>query len=284
MSVLLPTSLDDALAALAAEPGALVLAGGTDVMVGVNAGRLPLESVVSLRRVGELTEVTVDQAAGILRIGAGVTHTRLLAADVAAAAPALAQAARTVGSPQIRNAGTIGGNLATASPAGDTLPVLLALDASVELAHAGGRRTLAVQDLLVGPKRTALQPGELIVAVHVPIRRGPQEYRKVGVRNAMVIAVASVATAIDLDACGVAVGLGSVGPTALRAPAAEAWLVNRLRWSADGVALDDPADVVAFGARVQAEAQPIDDHRGTAAYRRHAVGVLATRCLREALR
>ena len=173
MSVLVPTDLDRALAALDREPDALVLAGGTDVMVAVNAGWLRFDSVVALRAIDELKQVEVDADRGLVRIGAGVTYTRLLAGDVVSTVPALAQAARTVGSPQIRNAGTIGGNLATASPAGDTLPVLVALDARVEVASVAGRRTVPVQELLTGPKRTSLRPGELITAVVGPDRAGP---------------------------------------------------------------------------------------------------------------
>ena len=271
------------MAALDREPDALVLAGGTDVMVAVNVGSLRFDSVVALRAIDELKQVEVDADRGLVRIGAGVTYTRLLAGDVVSTVPALAQAARTVGSPQIRNAGTIGGNLATASPAGDTLPVLVALDARVEIASVAGRRTVPVQELLTGPKRTSLRPGELITAVLVPIVRGHQEYRKVGVRNAMVIAVASVAAVVDLDHRSVAIGLGSVGPVPLRAPDAEAWMAGRLGWHDDGIALDERADLEQFAALVAAAARPIDDHRGSAAYRRHAVGVMAARCLRSAL-
>jgi CO/xanthine dehydrogenase FAD-binding subunit len=219
----------------------------------------------------------------VVRLGAGVTYTRLLQDDISEALPALAHAARTVGSPQIRNAGTIGGNLATASPAGDTLPVLVALDASVELASVHGSRDLLVSEFLTGPKRTALERDELIVGITIPIRRGPQQFRKVGVRNAMVIAVASVALALDLDLHSVGVGLGSVGPVALRAPRAEAWITDRLEWGAGGARLDDTADLQRFGAMVAEEAAPIDDHRGTRRYRRHAIGVLAARCLRSAV-
>jgi CO/xanthine dehydrogenase FAD-binding subunit len=283
MTVVLPEDLAAALQAVADEPDALVLAGGTDAMVQVNAGTRTFDSVVALRRVRELRECHVDRDAGVVRLGAGVTYTRLMGDDIAAAIPALAHAARTVGSPQIRNAGTIGGNLGTASPAGDTLPVLVALDASVELASVGGSRTLPVTEFLTGPKRTALQPGELIVGVTIPIQRGPQEFRKVGVRNAMVIAVASVAFAIDLDRKSVGVGLGSVGPVALRAPLAERWITDRLEWGDDAVRLSDAAGLERFGAMVADEAAPIDDHRSTQHYRRHAIGVLATRCLRNAV-
>jgi CO/xanthine dehydrogenase FAD-binding subunit len=283
MTVALPEDLAEALQAVADEPGALVLAGGTDAMVQVNAGSRTFDAVVALRRVSELRECRIDREAGQVYVGAGVTYTRLMDDDIASAVPALAHAARTVGSPQIRNAGTIGGNLATASPAGDTLPVLIALDASVTLASADGSRALLVSEFLAGPKRTALEPGELIVGVTIPIRRGPQDFRKVGVRNAMVIAIASVALAVDLDRRRVGVGLGSVGPVALRAPRAEAWVAERLEWSIDSLALDDPDDIGRFGAMVAAEATPIDDHRSTGRYRRHAIGVLAARCLRSAV-
>jgi CO/xanthine dehydrogenase FAD-binding subunit len=283
MTVVLPEDLDAALQAVADEPDALVLAGGTDAMVQVNAGVRTFDTVVALRRVDELRECHVDRDAGVLRLGAGVTYTRLMEDDVAEAVPALAHAARTVGSPQIRNAGTIGGNLGTASPAGDTLPVLVALGASVELARAAGTRTLPVSEFLTGPKRTALEPSELIVSVTIPLRRGPQQFRKVGVRNAMVIAVASVALAVDLDQRSIGVGLGSVGPVVLRAPTAEAWLTDRLEWRDEGARLDEPDDCKRFGAMVAEEALPIDDHRSTAHYRRHAIGVLAARCLRSAV-
>jgi CO/xanthine dehydrogenase FAD-binding subunit len=278
MSLHAPTTLVDALEVLAGDPSATVLAGGTDLMVAVNAGTQRATSFVSLRSVPELGRVEVTD--DVVRIGATVTYARLLASDVTVHAPALAQAARTIGSPQIRNAGTIGGNVAMASPAGDTLPALVALGAEVEVARAGGRRVVPVTELLVGPKRTSLLPGELIVAVRVPIVRGPQEYRKVGVRNAMVIAVASLAFVADPSTRSIAVGLGSVGPVPLRAPEAEQWLAPRLAWTADGFGPVDGRDAELFGMMVAAAARPITDHRSTADYRRHAVGVLARRCLR----
>lgn len=273
MTVTAPSSLADTLAALADDPASLVLAGGTDLMVQVNEGlRRPGPApVLALAGVPELREVR--QEGDDLFVGAGVTYRELMAEPVASRAPALAQAARTVGSPQIRNAGTIGGNLGTASPAGDTLPVLVALDATVEVANVTGRRALPVGEFLTGPKSTALEPGELIVGVRVPVVRGPQEYLKVGVRNAMVIAVASVAMVVDRDAGTVGVGLGSVGPTALPAPDACEWLAAQSDWR-DGAVAEE------FAARVAAAARPIDDHRGRASYRRHAVGVMARRALR----
>jgi len=280
MDVLHPTGLTTALEAVAEAPDALVLAGGTDLMVAVNEGTRAVGRVIALRRVDEIVGWRIDGDDVV--VGAGTTYTALAAPDFAAVVPALACAARTVGSPQIRNAGTIGGNLGTASPAGDTLPVLVALGATVELASVAGTRAVPVTEFLTGPKRTARALDELITAVRIPRVRGPQDYLKVGVRNAMVIAVASLACVVDLRARTVAVGLGSVGPTALAAPEAVAWLADRLDWSAGGVALGRPEDAVEFGARVAAVASPIDDHRSTAAYRRHAIGVLATRAARRA--
>jgi CO/xanthine dehydrogenase FAD-binding subunit len=277
MSVLLPTSIDEAVAALA-DPEAQVLAGGTDFMVEVNAGHRRPAAVVALQRVEGLREW--EQVDGWLRLGAGVTYSQMMEPELAGLVPSLAQAARTVGSPQIRNAGTIGGNLGTASPAGDTLPVLAALEAVVELAGPGGRRDVAVSDFITGPKRNGLAPGELVVAVRLPILRGAQEYRKIGIRNAMVIAIASLALVLDEDRARVRCALGSVGPVPLRAESAESWLADRLDWERHFI---EPSDLRHFGELVAEAARPIDDHRSTAAYRRHAVGVLAERALAGAL-
>jgi CO/xanthine dehydrogenase FAD-binding subunit len=246
-------------------------------MVEVNDGRRLPHHVVAINRIGELRGVQPTDAEIV--IGAGTTYTELCEPGVAEMLPALAYAARTVGSPQIRNAGTIGGNLATASPAGDTLPVLVALDTSIVVASAAGRRSIPIREFFTGPKRSALAAGELVVAVHVPRRRGPQDYLKVGVRNAMVIAVASLAIAVDLDGQTVAIGLGSVGPTPLAADDACAWISARADWRADGfsVSADDTAT---FAGMVGAAARPIDDHRSTAEYRRRAVEVLAARAVR----
>jgi len=275
MTVACPTRLDAALDALASDPGAHVLAGGTDLMVEVNHGGRRPAAVVAVSRVAELREWALEDD-GTLRIGAGVTYTDLMQGRLAALAPGLAEAARTVGSPQIRNAGTIGGNLGTASPAGDTLPVLAALDAEVELASAAGPRRLSIEDFITGPKRTARREGELITAVRLApaAARDTQEYLKVGTRNAMVIAVASCAVVVQPAARRVRVGMGSVGPRPLRANDAEAWAHEHVDWERGEV--DDPDE---FGRLVAAAALPIDDHRSTEAYRRHAVGVLGRRGL-----
>ena len=275
MTVLIPRSIDEACAALDAHGDALLLAGGTDLMVAVNAGRARPTTVVALDRVDGLRSWSRDGSA--LTLGAGLTYADLAEPALAALVPALAQAARTVGSPQIRNAGTLGGNVATASPAGDTLPVLAALDAVVMVRSSLGEREVPFATFCVGPKQTALVPGELIVGIRVPVLDGPQEFLKVGTRNAMVISVATVAALVDLSGRIVRVGLGSVGPTILRAPEAEAWVVDHLDWEARRV--PDPRTAATFGELVADAARPIDDHRSTAAYRRHCAGVLARRAL-----
>ena len=181
--------------------------------------------------------------------------------------------------PQIRNRGTLGGNVGTASPAGDALPPLLAERAEVELASVRGVRTLPLEEFLLGVKRTALAPDELVTAVHLTPCGGPQTFMKVGVRNAMVIATASACLAVDRPSRSVRLALGSVGPTILRCPEAESFAAGAVEWS-DGTV--DEATVEHFGELAAATARPIDDHRSTAAYRRHAIGVLARRLLRRA--
>ena len=276
----LPETVDDAVAHLAGTPGATVLAGGTDLMVEVNEGhRRPGETLVVVNRIAELRSWRRAADAATVTIGAAVTYRELESGPLADLVPALAQAARTVGSPQIRNAGTLGGNLATCSPAGDGLPVLAALDASVELASAEGRRSVAVTDFMVGVKRTALRPGEMIVSITVPIVEGWQGYAKVGVRNAMVIAVASACVVLDRAARRSAIAIGSFGPTILRCAEAEAHLDASVDWDTLVVAPDDLDHVSAL---VSAASRPITDHRSTAEYRRHAVGVLTRRLARRA--
>jgi CO/xanthine dehydrogenase FAD-binding subunit len=278
MAVHAPRSLADLYGALADSPEAQLLAGGTDFMVEVNFGHRHPAAVIALRDVAELKSWRIDD--GTVVLGATCTYAELEGPEIATLVPALAQAARTVGSPQIRNAGTIGGNLGTASPAGDTLPVLAALDARVVVGSSKGVRTLTLDELIVGPKRTTLEPGEIIIEVRVPVLDGPQEYLKIGTRNAMVIAVADVAIVIDREGRNVRCAMGSVGPTIIRAHDAEQWVNDYIDWSAGH--LDDDAAAAEFGQRVAAAARPIDDHRSTAAYRRHGVEVLAARGLRRA--
>jgi CO/xanthine dehydrogenase FAD-binding subunit len=273
-----PSSFQEALAAKAARPEALPIAGGTDVMVELNFDRARPEALLDLTRVPELAGWSRHD--GWLRIGAAVTYTQAIT-DLAGEAPGLAIASRTVGSPQIRNRGTIAGNLGSASPAGDAHPPLLAAGAEVEVASATGSRRLPVAEFFTGPKRNALAPDELIAAVWLPRAAGPQQFAKVGPRNAMVIAVCSFALALDQERRRVGTGIGSAGPTPLAAGEAERFLEGVLDdeglWNSGGELGD--AAAARFGALVAAAARPIDDVRGTAAYRVHALGVLARRTL-----
>jgi CO/xanthine dehydrogenase FAD-binding subunit len=282
VSVVIPGAVGEAVAVLTERPDALVLAGGTDLMVDINEGLRRVaddELVVCVNRIPELRTWTLDRAAGTLRLGAAVTYAELARPPLTGLVPALGQAARTVGSPQIRNAATIGGNVVTCSPAGDGLPVLSALDATVELVSDTGSRVLAIDEFMVGVKRTALRPGELLAAVTLRLLDGWQGYAKVGVRNAMVIAIAGACLAVDEPGRSVRIALGSVAPTIVRAAEAEAWAAEAVDWSARSVAADAVAE---FGRLTAAASSPIDDHRSTAPYRRRSIAVLAERLLRRA--
>ncbi len=280
MTVAVPTSLDDAVRLLGEHPDAMLLSGGTDAMVEINDGhRRPSDLVIALNRVTDLRSWRHDPATGVVTIGAGVTYTELMQPPIADLLPALAEASRTVGSPQIRNAGTLGGNLGTCSPAGDGLPVLSALDAQVRLVSASGERTISVHELMVGVKRTSLEPGEIIAEIVLRVRDGWQGYAKVGVRNAMVIAVASACLAADSAERTVAIALGSVGPTIIRCTDAEQQLASAVDWSTGTVGSDALRE---FGELVSAASTPITDHRSSADYRRHAVGILGARLARRA--
>src|ERR687895_2289663 len=220
MEFLQPDDWQEALEAKAAHPDALPLWGGTDVMVDLNFGRERPKAILDLTRVRELAEW--EPSDGALRVGAGVSYTRAIA-ELGEALPGLAAASRTVGSPQIRNRGTIGGNLGSSSPAGDALPPLYASNAMIELASTRGTRTIPIEDFITGPKRNALAPDELIAAFHVPPTRGPEQFSKIGTRNAMVIAVCSFSLALDLERNAVGTCIGSAAPTPRRAHEAEAF-------------------------------------------------------------
>ena len=274
MEFLQPATFEEALEAKAAHPEAMPLWGGTDVMVELNFGRARPEAILDLTRVEELTHHGRDD--GMLRVGAGVTYTRAIT-ELGDELPGLAIASRTVGSPQIRNRGTIGGNLGSSSPAGDALPPLYASSANVELASTRGTRTIPIEDFITGPKRNVLEPDELIAAFHIAPAKGAQQFSKIGTRNAMVIAVCSFALAIDEEQRTVGTCLGSAAPTPRRAHEAERYLNEALDWDAHG-AIDDSV-LQRFGELVAEAASPIDDQRGSAAYRRHALAVMAKRTL-----
>lgn len=260
----------------AAHPDALPIAGGTDVMVEINFDRHRPAAFLDLTRVAELSEWGPE--GGVLRIGAGVTYKRLIV-ELGDRIPGLAMASRTVGSPQIRNRGTVGGNLGSASPAGDAHPPLLASRAVVELASVGGTRRVPVHEFFLGPKRNAMRKDELIAAFLIEPAQGPQQFSKVGTRNAMVIAVCSFALAIEPERRRVGTGIGSAAPTPVTAPEAERFIQGVL--DENGL-WQKPAPLsesvlARFGELVAAAARPIDDVRGTAAYRRQALAVMARR-------
>jgi len=262
MEVLTPRSLEEALRLKAEHPDAVPVQGGTDILVALNFDRVRPDALLNLNELGELRGFTREN--GTLRLGAGLTYTEAMQEQLAEQLPALAEASRTVGSPQIRNRGTIGGNLGTASPAGDALPPLLVEGAEVEVASVRGSRRLPLDEFLVGPKRNALADDELVVAVLVHPSGAPQTFMKVGPRNAMVIAVCSLALATDRERGEIRAAFGSAAPvpTLVVAPLEEA---------------------DSFPEAVAAAAAPIDDVRGTAAYRRHALRVLTRRALERCL-
>ena len=277
MTVINATSVLEVVNALRDYPDARLIQGGTDMMVEVNLNRARVTDVISLRRVAELRRWHLDADTTLLRIGAGVPFAEMERAPLSLHAPALAQAARTVGSPQIRAAGSLGGNLGTCSPAGDGLPVLSALDAVVHLRSATTERDVSIHDFMVGVKKNLKQPDEVIVAVSVPVLQGFSGYAKVGSRNAMVISAASACLVHDAVGGTIRLAFGAVAPTVVRARRAEAWLSEQsdLR----GSLTVSPALAREFGQRAAQECSPIDDHRSTALYRRHAVAVLAERLL-----
>jgi CO/xanthine dehydrogenase FAD-binding subunit len=287
MDFLRPGTLAGALQAKAWQPDAVPIAGGTDVMVEINFGVRRPQALLDLNQVTELAGTGRD--GGTLRVGSGVCYATIIGA-LGRELPGLAMASRTVGSPQIRNRGTVGGNLGAASPAGDTHPVLLACDALIEAASVRGTRLIPAAEFYAGPKRNVLAPDELITAFRMAPAAGPQQFAKVGTRNAMVIAVCSFALSLwpqgrpgapgDLGAT-VGTGIGSAGPVPLRATAAEEFLAGELAsaglWESRGGLSEAAAR--RFGELVAGAASPIDDVRGTAAYRRHALSVLARRTL-----
>ena len=277
MEVFLPRTLDEALAMKAAHPEALPLAGGTDVLVDINFGRLRPAGVKKGPNNVRDFLVTGGQVA-LAAIGANQLSKNWLAVSVAGSneSDLMLTLVR----------GTVGGNLGTASPAGDALPVLAAYDAGIILRSARATRTVPWNEFLVGPKKTAIAPDELIQGVRWKVARGPSSFSKIGTRNAMVISVAGLCCVLDEGAQQVRVALGSVGPTIIRATEAEAFIAAAIK---DAGAWADPAVVLPddklreFSEQVALAARPIDDVRGTAAYRVHALKVLARRALNWAL-
>jgi CO/xanthine dehydrogenase FAD-binding subunit len=278
MDFLQPTSWAEALEVKSANPRAVPIQGGTDVMVELNFDRHRPGALLDLNRVGELTEWGTEN--GHVWLGSGVTYTRIIA-ELGDRLPGLAMASRTVGSPQIRNRGTVGGNLGAASPAGDAHPALLAAEAEIEVESVRGARRVPASEFYAGVKRNVLAPDELIKAAVIPAATGPQQYCKIGTRNAMVIAVAAFGLALHPERRRVGSGIGSAAPTPRRAPEAEAFIAGALDDEGLWDSRDPMPDVVAtrFGDLVAAASSPIDDVRGSARYRAHALSVMARRAL-----
>ena len=274
MEFLIASSTKELCEILDEDPEREILAGGTDFMVEINYRHRDPKSIVAIDRVPELTRWRHDGDAVV--IGACVTYREIERGPLATLIPALAQSARTVGSPQIRNAGTIGGNLATASPAGDMIPVLLALDSTVTVRSLKGSRDLSIDNLITGVKEISLQPGEFIESIRVPILNGPQEFLKVGPRNAMVISVVSLALVTNPAEGKVAIALGSVNAVPSRASLAEDHIRSYLNWESMTV---NPSGLSIFRELIGGASNPIDDHRSSANYRRHAIGILGERAL-----
>ncbi|HEX5448830.1 MAG TPA: FAD binding domain-containing protein [Gaiellaceae bacterium] len=259
MDVLAPRSLAEALQLKAEHPDALPVQGGTDVLVALNFDRTRPGSLLNLNEVPELRGWSREN--GTVRLGSGLTYTEAMHSQVAELLPALAEASRTVGSPQIRNRGTLGGNLGTSSPAGDALPPLVVEGAEVECASVRGMRRVSVTDFITGVKRNVLEGDELITAVYLTPSNAPQTFMKIGPRNAMVIAVTSLAVSAG-DELRASFGSASPRPVLVTAPR---------------------EDASTFAELVASAASPIDDVRGSEAYRRHALRVLADRALKRVL-
>lgn len=292
-AVVMPTSLADAVAEVAARPEALVVAGGTDVMVDLNAGRRWPRALVCLNAVGEIRGVWPSD--GEIVLGAGLTFADLMERRIAALLPAVAQAARTVGTPQVRSQATLGGNLATGAPDGDALPVLAALGAEVVCRDAEGWRQFPVLELYDRRGRSRLQPGELIVSVRVPVSSGIQGFLKVGVRGGAARTAVSVGLAVDPARQTATCTLGNVGPVARRIDHAGLWLAQRVDWEQGAIA--DPSTYETFARLVgdaiaatpEGQREEAGEHGARADwwvdadYRRRAVEVCARRALLRAL-
>lgn len=268
-NVALPSSLDEAVEALAATPTAVPVAGGTDLMAGVNSGMLRPSALVGLGRINEIRGWQYADGAALL--GAGLTHARMGRPDFAALIPALAAAARAAGPPQIRNAGTLGGNIVTAAPTGDALPVLAALEASVLLAGPSGNRELPVGHLLTG--MDPLRTGEVLAFVRIPLLHAPQTFLKATHRTGPGRAVCSVALVLDPQRRGVRCAVGAVAPVPLRPLEAERWVASLIDW--DGQRTLAPEACTAFGEYVAAACipDPLPAGDGTLPHAQGGMGV-----------
>jgi CO/xanthine dehydrogenase FAD-binding subunit len=255
-----PRSVAEALKMLRDEDPLVPLAGATDLYVSLNFGTLPGTRFLDLWRLAPLRKI--ERRDGVLSVGALATYTQIIRSrHVRAQAPMLAEAARQIGGLQIQNRGTIGGNVANASPAGDSPPVLAALDAVVVLRSTSGDRRVPFGEFYTGYRATVRRPDELIVALEIPPTEGRQWFRKVGTRAAQAISKVVMA-AVRAERPRIA--LGSVGPTVVRVPRTEEAI-------AAGAPIDEAVRVL------EQEITPIDDVRSTAEYRRTVAGNLVRR-------
>ena len=276
---IIPSTLDEALQALATHsaPGdARIIAGGTDVMVEIEHGLATASTLIDLSRLPGLDQIT--ESDGRVHIGPLVTHNQAVANPlIQQHAWPLLRASWEVGAPQIRNRGTIAGNLATASPANDTIPALWVLDASLTLASARGRRTLSFPEFFLGVRKTAREPDEIIVDISFPAPpdSARSTFIKAGLRRAQAISLINIAVFLDFDGDLVTdarIAFGSVAPTIVRAPAAEAALLGQSL---------SPDQIDLATELIQEAISPIDDVRASAAYRRHLAGVITRRALEQ---
>lgn len=269
-------SISDAVVLLA-EFGtrARLVAGGTDIIIEMERGQRPgVDTLIDISRIPNLDAITIE--GDVIRLGALVTHNQVVgSADIQAHAFPLAQAAWEVGAPQIRNRGTIAGNLITASPANDTITPLWALNASVTLTSVRGERTVPLRQFYTGARRTIMQPDEMLTAISVPMLKANERgmFIKLGLRRAQAISVVNIAAVLSFDGDRVthaALSYGSVAPTIISAPEVEAYLVGKPLTSS----VIAQAGKLAVGA-----ARPIDDVRSTGEYRSAMIRVLTTRAL-----
>ena len=283
-----PSTWEDAVAEKAARPDLIPVAGGTGLMPALADGR---GGAAGNGGVALLDLTRIEAAAAwhrdhdLIRIGATVPYVQIIA-HLEPLVPGLVAASRTVGSPQIRNRGTLGGNLGTAAPDGDASVPLLAAGATVDIVSVRGTRRVALADYFTGPGQTVLTPDELVHSVLIPVAGGPQEFGKVGRRTTMTRSICAVGVALDQPSGSVGVAVGAAGPVPLRAAAAELFLAtelsNRDLWLSRAD-LDDPL-LRHFGELVAAAAAPVSDLRASAGYRRHALAVLGRRLLERAWR
>jgi CO/xanthine dehydrogenase FAD-binding subunit len=267
-------TLPAALAARAADPAAVVVAGGTGVLIELNAGARP-DTLIDLSLVAELR--AIDRGGPTVRVGAAVTYTRVIE-ELAEPLPGLAAASRTVAGRQVRNRATLAGALVLGDAAGDALAALVAADAEIELASARrGSRRIAAGDFITAAGATVLAPDELVVALVVPVATGPVAYAKAGARNAMARAICGVAAALDPARRAAAIAVVGAGALPVRARAAEELVAAEAPWDRRGAL--EAGWLAEVGERIAAAVDGVADARASAAHRRRLAGVLGRRAL-----